>query len=105
EGDDLRIVVINFQVVAAAIRKPAHICGDGRKTIRELIEKQSRRRQVSTDGESRIPLDDETCRTVEAAGFTLDSILPADQHLQVRRTANLHTGGTLVDVTDELHPT
>ncbi|WP_235818262.1 N-acetylglutaminylglutamine synthetase [Halopseudomonas bauzanensis] len=105
EGDDLRIVVINFQVVAAAIRKPAQICGDGRKTIRELIEKQSRRRQASTDGESRIPLDDETCRTVAAAGFTLDSVLPADQHLQVRRTANLHTGGTLVDVTDELHPT
>lgn len=104
EGDDLRIVVINFQVVAAAIRKPAQICGDGRKTVRELIEKQSRRRQASTGGESRIPLDDETIRTVEAAGFTFDSILPADQHLQVRRTANLHTGGTLVDVTDELHP-
>lgn len=104
EGDDLRIVVINFQVVAAAIRKPAEIRGDGCKTVRELIEKQSRRRQASTGGESRIPLDEETIRTVEAAGFTLDSILPADQHLQVRRTANLHTGGTLVDVTDALHP-
>src|SRR5690606_29929058 len=77
EGDDLRIVVINFQVVAAAIRKPAEIRGDGCKTVRELIEKQSRRRQASTGGESRIPLDEETIRTVEAAGFTLDSILPA----------------------------
>ena len=41
---------------------------------------------------------------MEAAGFTLDSLLPANQTLQVRRTANLHTGGVLVDVTDQLHP-
>ena len=103
-GEDLRVVVINYQVVAAAIRQPAQICGDGRRTIRELIEKQSRKRQASTDGESRIPLDEETRRTVEAAGFTFDSQLPANQTLQVRRTANLHTGGVLIDVTDQLHP-
>lgn len=105
EGQDLRVLVINFEVVAAAIRQPAQICGDGQRTVRDLIEKQSRRRQASTDGESRIPLDEETRRTVEAAGFTYDSILPLNQQLQVRRTANLHTGGTLVDVTDELHET
>src|SRR5690606_533586 len=104
-GHDLRVVVINYQVVAAAIRQPAQICGDGRKTVRELIEKQSRKRQASTDGERRIPVDEETQRTVEDAGFTFDNVLPANQTLQVRRTANLHTGGVLVDVTDELHPT
>lgn len=104
-GDDLRVVVINFKVVAAAIRQPAQVRGDGRKTIRELIEKQSRKRQSCTDGESRIPLDEETRRTIEDAGFTLDSLLPANQTLQVRRTANLHTGGVLMDVTEHLHPT
>ncbi|NLY57016.1 MAG: N-acetylglutaminylglutamine synthetase [Gammaproteobacteria bacterium] len=103
-GQDLRVVVINYQVVAAAIRQPAQICGDGRKTVRELINKQSRKRQASTDGESRIPLDEETRRTVEEAGYTLDSILPGNQPLQVRRTANLHTGGVLLDVTEQLHP-
>ena len=103
-GDDLRVVVINYQVVAAAIRQPAQICGDGRKTVRELIKKQSRKRQASTGGESRIPLDEETRRTVEDAGYTFDSILPVNQTLQVRRTANLHTGGVLVDVTERLHP-
>ena len=103
-GDDLRLVVINYQVLAAAIRKPAQICGDGRKTVRQLIEKQSRKRQASTDGESRIPLDEETQRTVKDAGFSFDSVLPANQVLQVRRTANLHTGGVLVDVTEQLHP-
>ena len=103
-GQDLRVVVINYQVVAAAIRQPAQICGDGRKTVRELINKQSRKRQASTDGESRIPLDEETRRTVEEAGYTLDSILPGNQTLQVRRTANLHTGGVLLDGTEQLHP-
>ncbi len=104
-GADLRVLVINYQVVAAAIRQPAQICGDGRMTVAELIDKQSRRRQASTDGESRIPLDEETRRTVQAAGFDMHSVLPASQQLQVRRTANLHTGGTLEDVTAQLHPT
>src|SRR5690606_5738302 len=57
EGKDLRIVVINHQVVAAALRKPATVVGDGQSTITELIEKQSRRRAAATGGESRIPMD------------------------------------------------
>lgn len=103
-GDDLRVLVINYEVVAAAIRRPAEICGDGKSTIRRLIEKQSRRRQAATDGESRIPTDAETRRTVESQGFSLDDVLSAGKHLFVRRTANLHTGGVLLDVTDQLHP-
>lgn len=53
---------------------------------------------------SRIALDAETLRTVQAAGYEYDSILPAGQVLAVRRTANLHTGGCLDDVTAVLHP-
>jgi GNAT-family acetyltransferase (TIGR03103 family) len=104
EGLDLRIVVIGFEVVAAAIRRPAEIMGDGRHSIQQLIEAQSRRRAAATGGESKIPMDEETRRTVEAAGFGLDNVLPADQRLAVRRTANLHTGGCLEDVTAILHP-
>lgn len=104
EGKDLRIVVINFEVVAAAIRKPAEVVGDGVHTIHELIEKQSRRRALATQGESRIPMDDETKRTVFNAGYTLEDVLDVHVTLQVRKTANLHTGGTIHDVTDELHP-
>ncbi|HEY0290240.1 MAG TPA: N-acetylglutaminylglutamine synthetase [Pseudomonas sp.] len=104
KGLDLRIVVIGFDVVAAAIRQPAQIMGDGHHTIAQLIEAQSRRRAAATDGESKIPMDEETRRTVKNAGFTLDSVLPADQRLAVRRTANLHTGGCLEDVTPILHP-
>ncbi len=103
-GQDLRIVVINFRVVAGAIRRPAEVVGTGQHTIRDLIAKQSRRRAAATGGESRIPLDAETERCIATAGYHLDSVLPTDQVLAVRKTANLHTGGTIHDVTEHLHP-
>ncbi len=105
EGHDLRILVIGFEVVAAAIRRPATVIGDGRSSIRKLIESQSRRRQAATHGESRIPLDEETERTLRAAGHDYDTVLGEGMQLAVRRTANLHTGGILEDVTAQLHPT
>jgi GNAT-family acetyltransferase (TIGR03103 family) len=104
-GDDLRIIVIGNEVVAAAIRKPAEITGNQKDTVKTLIEKKSRRRAAATGGESKIPLDQETERCVREAGYTLDSILEENKRLVVRKAANLHTGGTIHDVTDKLHPT
>jgi GNAT-family acetyltransferase (TIGR03103 family) len=104
EGQDLRVVVIGHKAVAAAVRQPAMVIGDGRKTVLQLIEKQSRRRAAATGGESRIPLDPETLRCVEAAGFGMEDIPPEGVHIRVRKTANLHTGGTIHDVTDTVHP-
>ncbi len=103
-GADLRVVVINHEVVAAAVRRPAEVVGTGRHTIRELIDKHSRRRAAATGGESRIVIDEHTEATVADAGFSLDDVLPDGHVLRVRRTANLHTGGTMHDVTDELSP-
>jgi GNAT-family acetyltransferase (TIGR03103 family) len=103
-GQDLRIVVIDHRVVAAATRRPAQVVGDGEADLRTLIDRHSRRRAAATQGESRIPLDAETERCVRAAGHTLDTVLPAGQVLAVRKTANLHTGGTIHDVTAGLHP-
>lgn len=104
EGVDLRVIVIHGEVVAAAVRRPAEVTGTGQHTIRELIESLSRRRRNATGGESRIPLDAQTRRCVRNAGFKLDSVLPREQKLRVRKTANLHTGGTIHDVTPQLHP-
>ncbi len=104
DGDDLRIVVIDYRVVAAAIRRPAQVVGNGRQTVRELVQDQSRRRRAATGGESAIPMDRETERCIAQAGHGWDDVLPDGQVLQVRRTANLHTGGTIHDVTAELHP-
>lgn len=103
-GEDLRVVVIDHEVVAAAVRRPASVIGDGVHTIAELIERQSRRRAAATGGESQIPLDDTTRNVVAASGYTMDDVLPEGVVLRVRRTANLHTGGTIHDVTSELHP-
>lgn len=100
-GQDLRLVVIDYRVVAAALRKPAEVTGNGKATIRELIENQSRRRSAATGGESRIVIDDEVNRCLAAKGYGLDDILGEGCNLAVRRTANLHTGGTIHDVTGE----
>ncbi|MFP4109253.1 MAG: hypothetical protein ACLFT1_09275, partial [Desulfonatronovibrio sp.] len=57
-----------------------------------------------TGGESRIPLDSETKRCVKQNGYGLNDILESGHKLEVRKTANLHTGGTIHDVTADLHP-
>lgn len=104
DGTDLRLVLINHKLVAAAVRKPPEVVGNGKSTIRQLIASQSRRRSSATGGESNIPIDAETKRTVSAGGYDLDDVLPEAETLKVRRTANLHTGGTIHDVTDIVHP-
>lgn len=104
DGDDLRVVVIGDDVVAAAVRRPPAVTGDGRHTVGELIEALSRSRSSETGGASRIPLDETTTAVVAAAGYDLGEVLEAGTIVTVRLTANVHTGGTIHDVTDELHP-
>src|SRR5690606_10246967 len=104
DGEDLRLIVIDFKLVAAAVRRPPLVVGDGRTTIEDLIASQSRRRSAATGGESTIPLDAETERCVAAAGYALDAVPPAGEEVVVRKTANLHTGGSIHDVTEIVHP-
>jgi len=103
-GDDLRVIVIDRAVVAAAVRRPAEVVGDGRHTVTELVRSTSRRRERATGGESSIPLDDTTAEVVRDAGWAMEDVPPPGERIRVRRTANLHTGGTIDDVTDQLHP-
>lgn len=102
-GRDLRVIVIDYRVVAAAVRVPPEIIGTGEHTVAQLIKKQNRRRMAATGGESKIPIDEETHRILKQHDLNLDSVLPRGQHLSVRKTANLHTGGTIHDVTGVLH--
>jgi GNAT-family acetyltransferase (TIGR03103 family) len=104
DGDDLRVVVIDREVVAAAVRRPAEVVGDGRRPVAELVRSTSRRRERATGGESSIPLDDTTAEVVAEAGYDMDDVPANGERIRVRRTANLHTGGTIEDVTDTLHP-
>jgi GNAT-family acetyltransferase (TIGR03103 family) len=104
DGEDLRVIVIDFKVVAAAVRRPPRIVGTGEQTILELVKTQSRRREEATGGESHIPLDEETRRCIKESGFSLSDVLERGRELIVRKTDNVHTGATIEDVTPQLHP-
>ena len=104
EGEDLRVIVIDGEVVAAAVRCPARVTGKGDATVAELINALSDERSGATGGAADIPLDSNTEEVVREQGFELDSVLPERAVLAARHTANVHTGGTIKDVTDRLHP-
>ncbi|MEM9483603.1 MAG: cyanophycin synthetase [Cyanobacteria bacterium P01_F01_bin.116] len=106
-GRDHRILVVNHQVVAVAERVPAHVVGDGHKTIVELVEQenQDERRGNGHDNVlTQINLDKSTDEMLNRQGFTLDTVLEAGQIAYLRATANLSTGGTAIDRTDDIHP-
>jgi cyanophycin synthetase len=107
EGRDHRILVVNGKVVAAAERVPAHVVGDGKHKVRELIEIANRdpRRGVGhRKALTRLPTDKTTEEFLAAGGRSLDTVPGKDEFVALRQTANLSTGGTSIDRTDEMHP-
>uniref|UniRef100_UPI00404986F7 cyanophycin synthetase n=1 Tax=Gelidibacter sp. TaxID=2018083 RepID=UPI00404986F7 len=106
-GQDYRLLVINNVLVAAALRSPAHVIGDGKSTIQELIDevnKDPRRGFGHENVLTQITVNDLTLGIIKASGYTLDSVLKKDERLILKDTANLSTGGTAEDVTDIVHP-
>jgi cyanophycin synthetase len=106
-GQDHRVLVINYKFVAAAIRKPASVIGDGKSTIQELIDKTNedpRRGYGHEKTLTQIKVDDFTMDMLAKANLTLESVLSNGEELFLKPTANLSTGGTATDVTDLVHP-
>ena len=106
-GRDHRVLVVNGKVVAAAERVPAHVDGDGKRTIRQLIDDANcdpRRGVGHTKILTRLPADERTETYIAQRGLTLDSVPGAGERVFLRGTANLSTGGTSIDRTDEMHP-
>lgn len=106
-GFDFRILVINHKFIAAALREPAHVIGDGVSTIQELIaiENQNPRRGYGHENVlTEITIDRETTEQLEKSNYTLETILKKDEVCYLKGTANLSTGGTSTDVTDNVHP-
>ncbi|WP_033365264.1 cyanophycin synthetase [Mastigocladopsis repens] len=106
-GRDHRVLVVDGKVVAVAERVPAHVIGNGRSTIFELIEetnKDPNRGEGHDNILTKIELDRTSYQLMEKQGFTLNSVLPKDNICYLRATANLSTGGSAVDRTDEIHP-
>jgi cyanophycin synthetase len=107
KGEDHRMLVIGGKLVAAARRRPAHVEGDGTHTIQQLIDRENAdpRRGVGHENLlTQITVDDQTRRMLEQAGLGLDSILPEGEIAFLKSTANISTGGTAADLTDEVHP-
>jgi cyanophycin synthetase len=106
-GYDFRWLVVNYRFVAAARRRAASVTGDGRSTIRQLINQVNqdpRRGEGHESTLTAIKIDSITEGILEENGVSLESVLEDGQVLALKRTANLSTGGTATDVTDEMHP-
>ena len=106
-GRDHRVLVVDGKVVAVAERVPAHVVGNGRSTIGDLISETN---QDPNRGEghdkilTKIELDRNSYQLLERQGYTLNSIPPKGVICYLRATANLSTGGSAIDRTDEIHP-
>ncbi|MFT3666292.1 cyanophycin synthetase [Piscinibacter sp.] len=106
-GHDFRLLVVGDKLVAAARRDPPYVVGDGRHTVRELVDKVNqdpRRGDGHATALTRIRLDDIALSRLKLQELTADSIPPVGQRVVLRNNANLSTGGTATDVTDDVHP-
>jgi cyanophycin synthetase len=106
-GYDFRVLVIDHKMVAAALRVPAHITGNGQQTIQELIDKENedpRRGYGHENVLTEISVDRDTLDLLEKRQYTLETVPPKGEIVHLKSTANLSTGGTSIDVTDLVHP-
>lgn len=107
-GRDFRVLIIDYKFVAAALRTPAAVTGNGKSTIQELIDEVNsdpRRGYGHEKVLTAIKIDEFTLNILEKHGYTLETVLTDKEELWLKPTANLSTGGTATDVTDFVHPT
>jgi len=106
-GYDFRILVIDNKMVAAALRVPAHVTGNGQQTIQQLIDKENedpRRGYGHENVLTEITVDRDTLDLLDKKEYTLETVVPNGEVVYLKSTANLSTGGTSIDVTDLVHP-
>ncbi|GAA4075730.1 cyanophycin synthetase [Flavobacterium cheonanense] len=106
-GYDFRVLIIDNKLVAAAKREPAHVKGDGKQTIQQLIDETNldpRRGYGHENVLTQIDVDRDTEDLLIKYGYTLETVPRKDEVVYLKSTANLSTGGTSVDVTDMMHP-
>ncbi len=106
-GYDFRVLIIDNKLVAAAKREPAHVKGDGKQTIQQLIDETNldpKRGYGHENVLTQIDVDRDTTDLLEKLNYTLESVPRKDEVVYLKSTANLSTGGTSLDVTDMMHP-
>jgi cyanophycin synthetase len=106
-GNDYRCLVIGGVLRAVAQRIPAHVDGDGRRTLTELVEitNADPRRGIGHEKVlTRISIDEESLHYAAAQGYTMTDVPPAGTRVFLKRTGNMSTGGISIDRTEEIHP-
>lgn len=106
-GADFRLLVVGQRLVAAARRDPPHVIGDGEHTVRELVDRVNadpRRGDGHATSLTKIRFDDIAIARLASAGMVPESVPEKGQRVILRNNANLSTGGTATDVTDDVHP-
>lgn len=106
-GKNYRVLVLNHRMVAASERFPAHVIGDGKNTIAELIEIENRNPMRGLGHEkplTQIRIDEIMTAYLCKAGLSLTDVPPVGETVILRESINLSTGGTAKDVTDIVHP-
>jgi cyanophycin synthetase len=107
EGDDFRLILVNFKLVAVAKRTPPMITGDGKSTVAELIDKLNsdpKRGEGHESALTRVRVDEITSGILRGNRLTTASILENGRSVFLKHTANISSGGSATDVTDEIHP-
>jgi cyanophycin synthetase len=106
-GHDYRFLVIGDKLIAAARREPPQVIGDGVHTVRELVDivnADPRRGEGHATSLTKIRFDDIALARLALQGLQADSVPPRGTRVILRNNANLSTGGTATDVTDDVHP-
>jgi len=104
KGDDYRVVVLDNKIISAYKRIPLNVTGDGKSTIKQLLEKK--RQKLTTDGRNtQIKFDDVRIKNkLKHQKLNFDSVLEKKQLVYLLDNANLSTGGDSIDVTNSVHP-
>ncbi len=106
-GFDFRVLVIDNKFICAALRTPAAVTGDGEHNIQWLVDETNKDPRRGFGHEkvlTSIKLDDFSKQMLDELGYTLDTVPPKGELVLLKPTANLSTGGTSADVTEEVHP-
>lgn len=106
-GSDYRLLVVGNRLVAAARRDPPQVIGDGKRTVRELVEivnADPRRGDGHATSLTKIRFDDIAIACLTDQALTPDSVPEQGRRVVLRNNANLSTGGSATDVTDDVHP-
>ncbi len=106
-GNDFRLLVVGDKLVAAARRDPPKVVGDGVHTIEQLVDivnQDPKRGSGHSTSLTKIRFDDIAHACLAGQGFRADTIPAKGQRVNLRNNANLSTGGSATDVTDDVHP-